>query len=166
MSNQNRKYYVPVDGRLIEVNKEFYYKYYRPIWRIQDHAQRNGECCCPKSHLWKCDGVCCDCPYRIERHTVSLDTPIGGKNNELTLGDVLIDPSPSPAFNMEKKELLQVLIKEINSLDPESRYIFELMLCHSEREAAIIIGLPRSTFKRRWAKIQSHLQEKLKDYYF
>ena len=39
------------------------------------------------------------------------------------------------------------------------------MMHHSEREAAEIMGMARSTFKRHWAKIRAVLQDRLKGYY-
>lgn len=63
------------------------------------------------------------------------------------------------------KELLDALYDELDRLDPEGKCICELLMYHSEREAADIMGMARSTFKRHWAKIQAELQDKLKNYY-
>ena len=43
--------------------------------------------------------------------------------------------------------------------------ICELLGKHSEREAADLMGLSRSAFKRRWAKVKSGLADKLHDFY-
>lgn len=165
MQNNDKKYFIPVDGTPIEVSEEVYRAYYQPIWNIRYHAQKNGECRCTKAQLWKCDGVCPGCPFYAAGKKVSIDTPIGGEEDELTLGDTLADDAPSAESILMDKELLDALYDELNRLDPDGRRICELLMYHSEREAADIMGMARSTFKRHWAKIQAELQDKLKEYY-
>lgn len=165
MSNEAKKYFIPVDGNPIEVSEEVYRAYYQPIWNTRYHAQKNGECRCTKAQLWKCDGVCPGCPFYAAGKKVSIDTPIGGEDDELTLGDTLADDTPSAESILVDKELLDALYDELNRLDPEGKRICELLMYHSEREAADIMGMARSTFKRHWAKIQAELQDKLKEYY-
>ena len=85
MQNNDKKYFIPVDGAPIEVSEEIYRAYYQPIWNTRYHAQKNGECRCTKAQLWKCDGVCPGCPFYTAGKKVSIDTPIGGEEDELTL---------------------------------------------------------------------------------
>lgn len=165
MQNNDKKYFIPVDGTPIEVSEEIYRAYYQPIWNTRYHAQKNGECRCTKAQLWKCNGVCPGCPFYAAGKKVSIDTPIGGEDDELTLGDTLADDAPSAESILVDKELLDALYDELNRLDPEGKRICELLMYHSEREAADIMGMARSTFKRHWAKIQAELQDKLKEYY-
>ena len=96
---------------------------------------------------------------------VSIDTAIGGEDDDLTLGDTLADNAPTADSILMDQELLKALYDELDRLDPEGQRICELMMHHSEREAAEIMGMARSTFKRHWAKIRAVLQDKLKDYY-
>ena len=49
MSNDAKKYFVPVNGSPIEVSEEVYRAYYQPIWNTRYHAQKNGECHCTKA---------------------------------------------------------------------------------------------------------------------
>ena len=165
MANKDNRYFIPVDGNPIEVSEEVYRAYYQPIWNARYHAQKNGECRCTKAQLWKCDGVCPGCPFYAAGKKVSIDTPIGGEDDELTLGDTLADDAPTAESILMDKELLDALYDELNRLDPEGKRICELLMYHSEREAADIMGMARSTFKRHWAKIQAELQDKLKEYY-
>lgn len=88
MQNNDKKYFIPVDGTPIEASEEVYRAYYQPIWSTRYHAQKNGECRCTKAQLWKCDGVCPGCPFYAAGKKVSIDTPIGGEDDELTLGDI------------------------------------------------------------------------------
>ena len=164
MANKERKYYIPVKGESIEVNEEIYKAYYRPIWRTQYHARKNGECRCPKSQNWKCDGVCTGCEYYREGKKVSLDTPIDD-SGDITIGDTLVDESECVEDIVVAIDLLNALYDELERLDPEGQRICELMMNHSERESAELMGMSRSTFKRHWAKLQAELKECLKDYY-
>lgn len=97
---------------------------------------------------------------------ISLSTVIGGEDNDLTLGDTLRDDSQTIESIIIEKELLEALYEELDRLDPEGKRICELMMYHSERESAEIMGMARSTFKRHWEKIRDELRNKLKDYYF
>lgn len=92
---------------------------------------------------------------------IPVKTHIGGEDDELTLGDTLADDTPSAESILVDKELLDALYDELNRLDPEGKRICELLMYHSEREAADIMGMARSTFKRHWAKIQAELQDTL-----
>lgn len=166
MKIKDNRYFIPVNRTFIEVSEEIYQAHYRPIWRMRYHAQKNGECNCTKAQVWRCDGVCPGCPFCAAGKKVSFDTPIGSENDELTIGDVLADDAPTADSILMDKELLQVLYEELERLDPEGKRICELfMQGQSEREAAATMNMARSTFKRHWAKIQSELQEKLRDYY-
>lgn len=90
MQNKDKKYFIPVDGNLIEVSEEVYRAYYQPIWNTRYHAQQNGECRCTKAQLWKCDGVCPGCPFYAAGKKVSIDTPIGGEDDELNVSTFTI----------------------------------------------------------------------------
>ena len=165
MSNEAKKFFIPIDGMPIEVSEEVYRAYYRPIWNTRYHAQKNGECRCTKAQIWKCDGVCPGCPFYAAGKKVSIDTAIGGEDDDLTLGDTLADDAPTADSILMDEELLKALYDELDRLDPEGKRICALMMHHSEREAAEIMGMARSTFKRHWAKIRAVLQDRLKDYY-
>lgn len=166
MTGKETKRYIPVEGKLIEVSEEIYKEYYRPIWRTRYHAQKNGECVCPKSQIWKCDGICPGCEYYTSGKKVSLDTPIGDDDSGITLGDTIIDNSAETEDLVIDMVILKALYDELEKLDPEGKRICELMMEHSERETAAIVGMPCSTFKRRWNKVKEELKEKLKDYYY
>lgn len=165
MQKKANRYFIPIDGQTIEVSEEVYRAYYRPIWNTRYHAQKNGECRCTKTQIWKCDGICPGCPFYAAGKKVSIDTTIGGEDDDLTLVDTLADAAPTADSILMDEELLKALYDELDRLDPEGKRICALMMHHSEREAAEIMGMARSTFKRHWAKIRAVLQDKLKDYY-
>ena len=43
MKNNERKFFIPVNGTLFEVSEEVYKAYYQPTWKTRYHAQKNGE---------------------------------------------------------------------------------------------------------------------------
>lgn len=149
---------------LVPVSEEFYRETYRKVNRKRKHLQRNGECRCYEKMRWRCDGGCERCCYYIEKQpTLSLDAPVTDDEN-ISLMDTIADDTPLPEDVIADKELLVALFRELEKLDERSRRICELMSLVSEREAAKQLGIPRSTFKYQWAKIQAMLREKLKDY--
>lgn len=50
--SKKRKIYLPTINEWVPVTEEVYREYYRPIWRIQKAARKNGQCVCPKTKLW------------------------------------------------------------------------------------------------------------------
>ena len=128
-------------------------------------AQKNGECRCTKAQLWKCDGVCPGCPFYAAGKKVSIDTPIGGEEDEFTLGDTLADEAPSAESILMDKELLDALYDELNRLDPDGRRICELIMQgKTEREIAADMGKRQSTINYQKNKVFSILREALKDF--
>ena len=148
---------------LVPISEELYQELYPSIWQTQKRMQRLGRCVCPRAKLWACDADCPVCRYGAEGNQVSLDTP-AGESEELTVGDTLMDDSPSPESIAFDHALLELLYQELDELDPEGRRICELLMNHSEREAAAGLNMARSTFKRQWEKVKSRLRGRLKDF--
>ena len=119
---------------------------------------------CPEERR-KCDGVCPGCPFYAAGKKVSIDTPIGGEEDELTLGDTLADDAPSAESILMDKELLDALYEELNRLDPDGRRICELIMQgKTEREIAADMGKRQSTINYQKNKAFSILREALKDF--
>ena len=150
----------------VEVTKEQHDAYYRDIWATRKRAQYHGQCMCPKSKLWMCDGDCLACEFKAAGNTLSLDyTFENKKGKETSLLDILESDDVSAASIMEEAELLTVLYQRLQELDPDGRRICELIMQgKSEREAAEDMQMARSTFKRRWNAVKELLREQLKDY--
>lgn len=159
-----RKANNPYEVELVPISEEVYNAIYPHIWKTRKRMQRSGLCTCPKSMLWMCEADCELCPYRAAGNTVSFDAPLED-TEDLTLGDTISSDEPTPESILMDKAVLDALYDELDRLDSEGRRICELLMHHSEREAAEIMGMARSTFKRHWTKIQAELQKKLKDYY-
>ena len=144
--NQSKQFYYPVRDAndpfkvsLEPIPEHVYHQIMPDIWKIRKRMQRSGQCTCPQSKLWTCDADCLIC-------TITND-----------------DPTPE-SIAMDRA-LLDALHAELEALDPEGQRICELLGKHSEREAADLMGLSRSAFKRRWAKVKSGLADKLHDFY-
>lgn len=154
----------PYDVQLVPVTEEVYRSVVPEIERTRKQMQRSGRCVCPKSMLWACDGDCAICPYSACGNTVSLDVPLDD-TEDLTLGDTLISDNPSPEDIAANKALLAALYEELARLDPDGRRICELVAANcTEREAASILGISKTTYRYRWNKLKKQLAEKLQSY--
>ncbi len=153
MSNEEKEYqiYVPQLNELIPVEKELYYGYYRPIWRIQKKMQRLGNCMCLKKNLWKCDGVCIDCKYYSSK-ILSLEMEYENK------GDVIADTKINIEEIVSDKVTLELLLNRLEELYLEATIIGNLKAEGlSEREIAKKIDTPRKTYIYRLEKAKKSL---------
>lgn len=168
--NINKKRFIVFDNAQLKVSNADYYDHYRPIWRLQSQMRKTGQCVCPSSLLWTCSGICQDCQYRRAGNTLSLDVQLpsnDGENKHLTLLETVADDqSPTPDEILIHNDLMLALQQVLASLSEDERQICILMSQKSERQAAQQLGMPRSTFKRKWMKIRTKLQLILKEYYF
>ena len=167
----SKKYYYPTRNSenhsrvsLVEVSEEFYRAVQPEIDRVRKRNQRNGSCVCPKKMLWACDLDCLICEYHASGKMSSLDEPLGSDDENLTLGGTLESDEASLEDLAVDRDLLKALYEALEELDPEGRRMCELMKNCSEREAATLMGMPRSTFKRHWEKVREKLAEKLTPY--
>ena len=166
MTNKDKKYFIPVSGQWVEVSEEIYYEYYRPIWRTHEYAQRHGQCRCRKSDIWKCDGICQGCEFYTAGNQISFDGTVDEEEgDDLMLENAIADEASPLEEIITDMELLDALYEELEHLEPERRQICELLMQYSEREAAEMMGIPRSTFKRKWSRVQKYLKARLKKYY-
>ena len=166
MTNKDKKFFIPVSGQWVEVSEEIYYEYYRPIWRTHEHAQRHGQCRCRKSDIWKCDGVCQGCEFYTAGNQISFDGTVDEEEgDDLMLENAIADEVSPLEEIITDMELLDALYEELEHLEPERGQICELLMQYSEREAAEMMGIPRSTFKRKWSRVQKYLKARLKKYY-
>ena len=149
---------------LVPVSKDFYVKAYREINRKRKRLQRSGACSCPQKKLWKCDGNCDLCRYRVpEPLLLHLHAPSGVDEN-IALIDIVADGGPLPEDIVADAELLSALLRELEQLSARERRMLELASTVSEREAAKQMGIPRNTFAYQWAQLRERLAQKLKDY--
>lgn len=164
-SYRNYKVYIPRLKQWVEVTKEQYYGYYRDIWATRDRAQNHGQCQCPKSKTWTCDGDCLVCPYHSAGDVHSLDYTIENENgDETTMLDKLEDGSPSIEEVVTDKLVLEQLFDRLAEIMPEAKRIGELRLAGlTDTEIAGIIGISRTTFLSRLKKAAQAIQREYPD---
>ena len=114
MENQDnqRKIYIRSTKQWVPVTEEIYREYYRPIWRLQKEAQKNGQCVCPKSKLWICDSDCATCEYRAAGNTISLDAPMENADGD---GFSLIDTIDDPTSNFSDTLVDRLLLEQLST---------------------------------------------------
>ena len=157
--DNQRKVYIRSTKQWVPVTEEVYLEYYRPIWRLQKEAQKNGQCMCPKSKLWLCDGDCAMCEYHAAGNTASLDAPIeNGDGEEFSLVDTLEDPNAAFADVIVDRLLLEKLLDELAEKDLEGKRICELIMQGSSKEE--IADTLQSEFGGNWYKSKAVYREK------
>lgn len=166
-SNREYKVYIHRLKTWVPVTKEQYHTYYRDIWATRKRAQSHGQCMCPKSKTWLCDGDCLVCEFRSAGDNLSLDYEIhDGEGNQKSWLDDLVDESPDAQSIMEDRELLEALYQKLEELDPDGQRICRLIMAgKSERDIASELGIPRNTFTYRRDKLFLVLREFLESYY-
>ena len=161
MTNQDKQYkiYIRSTKQWVHVTEEVYLKYYRPVWRLQKEAQKNGQCMCPKSRLWLCDGDCAMCEYHAAGNTASLDAPIENSDGEeFCLVDTLEDPNAAFADVLVDRLLLEQLLDELSERDPEGKRICELIMEGSSKTE--IADTLQREFGGDWYKSKAVYREK------
>jgi RNA polymerase sigma-70 factor (ECF subfamily) len=100
--------------------------------------------------------------YRWDKRTVSLEIPDGStRDNPVT---EIVNGSPSPVIQLEKKERMMRIQNAINSLPEEQNRVVVLRDIEglSYQEIADITGLNLGTVKSRLARGRLALRSKLK----
>ncbi len=167
--NTNREYkiYIRSTQEWVPVTEDVYRAYYRDIWAIRKRAQTHGQCCCPKSKAWICDGDCGLCEYRSTGDMYSMDyVKYDEDGNEKALYDELRDDSPDAQSIAEDKELLAALHEKLLELDPDGRRICELLMAgKTERDIASAMGFAsQSSVSHRKRKAFDQLRTLLHEY--
>lgn len=159
------KVYLPRLKEWVEVTKEQYYGYYRDIWATCKRAQAHGQCMCPKSKLWQCDGDCLACQYRAVGDTLSLDyTYENESGEEFSMMDKLQDESVRIEEIVTDKAVLEQLFNQLDEIMPEARRIGELRLAGlTDTEIAKVLGVARTTFLSRIKKAAELLKGEYSD---
>jgi len=149
------KIYLPHEKQWIEVAEEQYHAYYRDIWATRKRAQAHGQCMCPKSKIWLCDGDCLACQFRAAGDNLSLDLTYANESgDELSLLDNLAGGSASVEDVVTDQIVLTELINRLGEIMPEAHRIGELRLAGmTDTEIADAIGIPRTTFLSRIKKV-------------
>ena len=152
----------PSRVHLEPVSEEVYRAVYPDIWRTQKQMRKLGQCVCPRRCLWACDGDCALCSYAAPGKQLPLEAKPG------ETGAAVVEAFPADAASVEEiiedMDILDALHDELSRLDPEWRAICKAKgQGVSEREAARILGMNDTTFRRHWQKIREMLCRRLKE---
>lgn len=129
--------YIRATGEKIPVAKEVRDVYYNEAARIRMKAQAHGQCVCPQSKVWVCDGDCLVCEYRRSGDMASLDVPIADR------------------------DLLDRLFARLRELDPDADTIIAMWMDDdkvSDRTIAKALGRPQRTFADQMKKYRTELR--------
>jgi DNA-directed RNA polymerase specialized sigma24 family protein len=161
--NQSKRIYDKTTKQWYEIPEDQYREYDRWRTALRKRMQYRGECFCPRSKWWLCDGNCLDCEFH-NNTTVSLDDPL--PDGEGTLADYVPDDAPLIEEVLSEKAELDQLFERLQELMPEAKRIGELREEGLSDEAiADTIGIKRTTFLSRLKKAEGKLSQEFPDWF-
>ena len=165
---ENKKFYVTIKGKQIEVTEEVYREYIRPMRVERSRRLRAWKCKVlgPKGNLVRCTKSCEECPY--------AQAGLNPKGNNLSLdefkecGIEIIDKS----INLEEKiieeetknEKLKALSEALTKLTPRQQEMVKMIYFDdkSQEDLAKHYGVGKQAISKRVAKIHEILRNFLK----
>lgn len=88
--------YLKATHKWVEVSREYYLDHRRYYDAFRKRHQAHGQCICPKSKFWLCDGDCFNCEFQRAGDMISLDYTTENDDGDVcSLMDSLVDPAPS-----------------------------------------------------------------------
>ena len=67
--------YLKATRKWVEVSEKYYLDHLRYYDAFRKRHQSHGQCICPKSKFWLCDGDCFNCEFQRAEDRISLDYP-------------------------------------------------------------------------------------------
>ena len=159
--------YLKTTRTWVEVSREYYLDHRRYYDAFRKRHQDHGQCVCPKSKFWLCDGDCFNCEFQRGGDWISLDyTTENDDGDACALLDSLADPAPSVESVICDKAELDQLFRRLNELMLEANQI-GLLRQQGLTDSAIadIIGVKRTTFLSRLKKAREQLASEFPDYF-
>lgn len=165
--NQSKRIYLKATRQWVEVSEEYYRDHTRYHDALRKRQQSHGQCVCPKSKFWLCDGDCLTCEFRRAGDMLSLDYTVENEDgNACSPLDNLADPAPSIEEIICDKAELDQLFARLNELMPEAVEIGRLRQDGLSDEAiAEMIGIKRTTFLSRLKKAKEQLAAEFPDHF-
>ena len=163
--NQSKRIYLKATRQWVDVSEEYYRDHTRYHDALRKRQQSHGQCVCPKSKFWLCDGDCLTCEFRRAGDMLSLDYTVENEDgNACSPLDNLADPAPSIEEIICDKAELDQLFARLNELMPEAVEIGRLRQDGLSDEAiAEMIGIKRTTFLSRLKKAKEQLAAEFPD---
>lgn len=151
----------------VEVPEEYYREHTRYYDTFRKKAQYHGQCICPKNKFWLCDGDCYNCVFHRTGDMLPLDFENENEDGDtVSRLDLIPDTAPMVDEIVCGKAALTQLFDRLAELMPEAKEIGRLRMADLSDEAiADIIGIKRTTFRSRLAKVKSVLAKEYPDFF-
>lgn len=167
--NKSKVYriYIKATRQWVKVSEEFYRDHTRFYDAFRKKTQYHGQCICPKNKFWLCDGDCHNCEFRRAGDMLSLDYTVENEDGD-TCSPLDSIPNDAPLLNeiVCDKVMLEQLFSRLHELMPEAEEIGRLRMEKLSDEAiADIIGIKRTTFRSRLAKVKAVLAEEYPEFF-
>ena len=166
LNDNQYRIYVKSTREWVEVPEELYREHVRHYDTFRKKQKGRGECACPKSRFWLCDGDCLACEFH---HTSmqSLDYTVENEDGDACSPlDRLCDPSPSIESVVCDSVELDRLFARLNELMPEAVEIGKLRQQGlSDSAIADALGIKRTTFLSRLKKAKLLLEAAFPDFF-
>ena len=158
--------YIKSTREWVAVPEEVYREHVRHYDSFRKKQKGRGECACPRSKFWLCDGDCLTCEFR-HASMDSLDYTVESKDGDTYSHiDQLCDPSPSIESIVTDKAQLDQLFVRLNELMPEAIEIGRLRQQGlSDSAIADALGIKRTTFLSRLKKVKALLADEYPDFF-
>lgn len=165
--NQSKRIYDKTTKQWYEIPEDQYREYDRWRTALRKRMQYRGECFCPRSKWWLCDGDCLTCEFRRAGDMLSLDYESENEDGDsCTPLDSIPDDAPLISDVLTDKDELDQLFSRLQELMPEAKQIGELREEGLSDEAiAKIIGIKRTTFRSRLDKAKETLSKEFPDWF-
>lgn len=160
MENKDKKFYLKVQGKEVEVSEEVYREYKRPDRAERKRKQRMWRCLVPrekakKSFLKRCTKKCSECPYGVQEKNsmVSLDAlKESGYEEE--------DATQNPETNYIDAEEHRELHAAIKQLTPKQQKLVRLIYVEekTQEEVAELFGVSQQAISKAIGKILTELK--------
>ena len=169
MKKESKKYrvYDKSTKQWYEIPEAQYREYDRWRTALRKRMQYRGECFCPRSKWWLCDGNCLDCEFH-NNTTVSLDDPL--PDGEGTLADYVPDGAPLIEEVLSEKaeldqlfERLQELIRKANSKQDNDAIADEIFRLRDMRKQSEVDSVLRDDQMKRIKDLQDFIKKQATD---
>ena len=166
LNDNQYRIYLKSTREWVEIPEEVYREHVRYYDTFRKRQQSRGECACPKSKFWLCDGECWACEFH-HASMLSVDYTIENEDGDTCSPlERLCDPSPSIESVVTDKAELDQLFARLNELMPEAIEIGKLrQQGFSDSAIADALGIKRTTFLSRLKKAKALLADEYPDFF-
>lgn len=166
LNDNQYRIYLKSTREWVMVSEEVYCEHVRYYDSYRKKHKSRGECACPKSKFWLCDGDCPTCEFHHATMN-SIDYTVESKDGDTYSPIVQIyDPSPSIESVVCDKVELDRLFARLNELMPEAIEIGRLRQQGlSDSAIADALGVKRTTFLSRLKKVKALLADEYPNFF-